>query len=151
MMNNSEILKIIVDLTETAKDGAEGYRLAAEATEDLDLQTILIAYGQQRQAFVSELHGLAAAHGGDTDTSGSVVGTLHRGWLNLKQAISSNDRAAILTECQRGDEHAVESYEDALNTPLPEDILAVVRLQLTEIRSVLEKISHLSALGKAAG
>ncbi len=149
-MENSEILKVINDLTETAKDGTEGYRLAAEATDDADLKSVLTSYGQQRQAFLSELQGLAAAHGGEADASGSVVGTLHRGWLNLKQAISSKDRIAILTECQRGEEHAVESYEDALNTPLPESVIPVLRLQLNEIRAVLAKITELANLGKAA-
>ncbi len=151
LMDNSEILKVLNDLTETAKDGTEGYRLAAESTEDLDLQSIFTNFSQQRQAFVSELEGLAAAHGGEADESGSVAGSLHRGWLNLKQAISSNDRAAILSECQRGDEHAVESYEDAINTPVPESVVAILRQQLTEIRSALEKVAHLADLGKAAG
>ncbi len=149
-MTNDETLKILDDLIQTAKDGTEGYRLAAESVEDADLASIFTAFSAQREAFVSELQGLAAGFGGDPADSATVVGTLHRGWINLKQAISSNDRAAVLAECQRGDEHAVESYEDAIGTPLPEPVQQILRPQLAFIREALEKIAHLANLGRAA-
>ncbi len=149
-MTNDEILKVLDDLTQTAKDGAEGYRLAADSTEDADLSAIFTTFSSRRQAFVSELQGLSAGFGGDPSASSSVVATLHRGWINLKQAISSNDRAAILAECQRGDEHAVESYSDALDTPLPMSILEILRSQLALINETLQKITHLADLGREA-
>lgn len=39
---------------------------------------------------------------------------LLRGWINLKAAVTGTDGAAIITECERGDEVAVKHYEDAL-------------------------------------
>ncbi len=150
-MNDEEILKVIEDLIETARDGAEGYRLAAESTEDHDLKRILQTHSGQRQAFVSELQGLAAGYGGDVDTSSSAVGSLHRGWMNLKQALSSNDRAAILEECQRGDEHAIESYEDALESPIPASVQAAIRPQADEIRAALAQMKTLADLNNTAG
>ncbi len=149
-MTNDETLKILDDLIQTARDGSEGYRLSADAVEDADLSAIFSTFSSQRDAFVSELQGLATGFGGDPTDSSTVAGTLHRGWINLTHAISSNDRAAVLAECQRGDEHAVESYEDAIGTPLPESVQQILRLQLTSIREALEKITSLADLGRAA-
>ncbi len=149
-MTKDETLKILDDLTQTAKDGSEGYRLSAEAVDDVQLSAIFLEFSAQREAFVSELQGLSAGFGGDPADSATLVGSLHRGWINLKQAISSNDRAAVLAECQRGDEHAVESYEDAIGTPLPEAVQQILRPQLAFIREALAKVTTLADLGRAA-
>ena len=52
--------------------------------------------------------------GGKADDHGSVTGKMHRGWINLKAAISSNEPHAVLSECERGEDAAVAAYREAL-------------------------------------
>ena len=50
--------------------------------------------------------------------SGSAAGALHRGWINLKSALTSGDDHAILAECERGEDSAVEEVSKALDNGL---------------------------------
>ena len=39
---------------------------------------------------------------------------MHRAWINLKSAITSGDDHAILAECERGEDSAVNEYKKAM-------------------------------------
>ena len=43
-----------------------------------------------------------------------AAGAVHRGWINLKTAISGNSTDAILNECENGDAAALKTYETGL-------------------------------------
>ena len=67
--------------------------------------------------------------GGDPETHGSVLGALHRRWLNVKTAITGKDEAAVLAECERGEDMAVVAYKDALAQDLPSDVRKLIAQQ----------------------
>ena len=67
--------------------------------------------------------------GGKPEHHGSVSGALHRGWVDVKSALSTRDNHAILAECERGEDVAKKRYRDALDKDLPADIRAVIELQ----------------------
>jgi len=70
------------------------------------------------QALLGHLaHRVARALGADVETSGSVAGSIHRGWINLKSALSTNEPHAVLAEAERGEDAAVAAYRKALDTP----------------------------------
>src|SRR5689334_14335909 len=93
-----EFVSRLNDLIETCKIGEEGYRLAADKVEDAELKSLFGRYAEQRAKFASDLQGEVRKLGGDPEDSGtSAVGeVLMRGWLNIKLALSSNDRKLIL-------------------------------------------------------
>ena len=104
MSNTTSILN---DLIETLKDGQEGFRAAAEDVKSSDLKTLFSEYSLQRSQFAGELQSLAHSLGEkEPETAGSVSGALHRGWINLKSALTSKDEQAILAECERGEDSA---------------------------------------------
>ena len=43
-----------------------------------------------------------------------VAGAIHRGWTGLKAALTSGNDHAILAECERGEDRAIEAYKKAL-------------------------------------
>ena len=45
------------------------------------------------------------------DDGGTLAGEFHRGWINLKAALSSNQTAQILEEVERGEKASLESYD----------------------------------------
>ena len=132
-------------LIETAQDGADGYRAASDDAKDPQLKQIFSQYATQRAQFVTELRNLAPAAGGDSDKGGSVSAAVHRGWINLKSVVTGRDDAAILDECERGDENAVQAYDKALASPLPAQAMSVVQRQASEVRSALERIRGMHA------
>lgn len=142
MSNNTSLLN---DLIETLKDGQEGFRSAAADIESSDLKTLFSEYSLQRSKFAGELQALVRSIGGEEpEAEGSVAGAVHRGWINLKAALTSKDEHAILSECERGEDAAVAEYEKVLeNQDLPQNIGAVVREQFSEVKAAHDRIRDL--------
>lgn len=120
---------ILNDLIETSKDGEEGFRAAAEDTKNAELQPLFLRRAGDCATGASELQQLVTRLGGKPEDSGTVAGAVHRGWVNLKAAVSSRTDLAILEECERGEDVAKASYTKALKETLPEDIRVVVQRQ----------------------
>ena len=131
------------DLIETCKDGERGFREAADGVQSSSLKTILNEYARQRSQFASELQNVVTRLGGDPRTSGSASGALHRGWMNLKSALTGKDDHAILEECERGEDAAVQNYQKVLAEDLPSDVRGVVEEQY---RQILEAHKRIRAL-----
>jgi uncharacterized protein (TIGR02284 family) len=138
----SKTTSIINDLIETLRDGQEGFRAAAEDVSSPELQTLFREFSQQRGQFVTELQVAAKDHGEDEpETSGSVAGALHRGWIDLKAALASRDEHAILAECERGEDSAVAEFKKAMESDdLSADVRAVVTRQFGVVKATHDRV-----------
>ena len=142
-ISNDDVISTLNNLIETCKDGQEGFQQAAEGVQNSQLKTLFYDFGQQRVRFAGELQGLVRELGGDPETSASTAGALHRGWINIKSAITGQDDEAILNECERGEDVAKSAYKDALEENLPSHIAAVVQSQYTEILAAHDQVKAL--------
>ena len=138
-----EYISTLNDLIQTCKDGEEGFRDSAEHVQMQDLRSIFNEYSRQRIQFATELQTLVSRIGGKPAEGGSVSGSLHRGWVNLKSALTGRDDHAILAECERGEDAAVRNYQDALAHDLPSDVRSVVEEQYRQILSAHNRIKSL--------
>lgn len=135
-------------LIETNRDSEDGYHAAAESAKDSDhaLHTLFHRYSQQRARFAGDLEQEVRTYGGEPSDSGTAVGSLRRGWLNLKAAITGGGVDSILAECDRVEESTLHTYEEVLHEDLPEYLKETIRLQHDEI---LEALQHIRALKDA--
>ena len=69
------------------------------------------------------------------DSSGPVKG--------LRAAVTGGDETALLAECDRAEQAALENYEDALHEALPDYLKEMIRQQHGEIQ---ESLQHIRAL-----
>ena len=74
---------------------------------------------------------------------------MHRGWLNVKTAITGKSDVAVLEECERGEDIAKKSYSRALAQPLPDAIRAVVERQYQGVLRNHDQIKMLRDEAKA--
>ena len=125
----SNITAVLNDLVETSKDGEKGFRTAAEDTKNGELKKLFLGRAQDCATGAVELQQQVAALGGKPDEGGSVAGALHRGWVNLKAAVTDRTDLAILEECERGEDVAKAHYRKALEEALPDDVRKVVQKQ----------------------
>lgn len=141
----SATTSILNDLIETLKDGQEGFRAAAEDVSSPDLKTLFREFSQQRSQFVTELQVVAKDFGEDEpENSGSVAGALHRGWINLKAALASRDDHAILAECERGEDSAVATFRNVIDSgDLPPNVQAIVQRQSGVIKATHDRVRTL--------
>ena len=131
----SDTISTLNKLIQTCKDGQEGFRQAAEAiTDDEDLKGFLFSCSLQRSKFAGELQNEVINLGEPQPAEGSsVTSTLHRGWINLKSAITGQDNHAILAECERGEDSAVADYKKAIASDLSEPLSEIVNRQFQEV------------------
>jgi len=149
-MANDNIISTLNNLIETCKDGQEGYKQAAEGVENSKLKSLFYEYSQQRAQFVGELQTLVRELGGDPETTSSVAGAMHRGWINIKSAITGQDEGAILNECERGEDVAKNAYKDALAQDLSSNVATVVRRQAEAVGQAHDKVKGLRDLNNSA-
>ncbi|MGH8593133.1 MAG: PA2169 family four-helix-bundle protein [Gammaproteobacteria bacterium] len=126
---NNQIISTLNDIIETCKDGEEGFRTCADNVQNGELQGMFRERSQRCAESVKELQSEVRRLGGDPDSHGSVSGALHRGWLNVKSAITGKDEAAVLAECERGEDVALQHYQDALREDLPSDVRNLIERQ----------------------
>lgn len=148
MASNEEVISTLNGLIETCRDGQNGFKAAAEGVQNSELKTLFYSYSQQRAQFVGQLQDEVRRLGGDPENTGSVAASLHRGWIDIKSAVTGGDDASIITECERGEDAAVKTYSDALGRDLPAGVRPVVERQFAAVKEAHDRIR---ALERASG
>ncbi len=143
VFTNDEVISLLNGLIETCKDGEQGYKEAAEGVQRSDLKSTFYEFSQQRSQFAGVLQGLVRSLGGDPESTGSFTGAIHRGWIDIKAAVTGQDESAVLNECERGEDHAKEAYEDALGKSLPANVEDVLRQQSQAVLAAHNRILEL--------
>jgi uncharacterized protein (TIGR02284 family) len=139
----TETIELLNNLVEICRDGSEGFKIAADDSKNLELQGIFRNYSLQRTAFASELRQLIVSLGGEAEKHGSVAGALHRGWINIKAAVSSNEPHAVLAEAERGEDAAVAAYREASEQIYDPAARDLVSRQFTAIKAAHDHIRDL--------
>lgn len=148
--DHDKTISLLNDLIEICQDGHHGFATAAEDAEDQDLRSIFEQYAMERSRFATELQTRIRSLGGDPDQHGSVSGKLHRGWIDLKSAIASNEPHAVLAECERGEDAAVKAYREALEKDLDLATRDIIARQYSSIQSAHDRVKQLRDSAKYA-
>lgn len=133
-IRNEEVVSTLNGLIETCKDGQNGFQTASEEVKNPQLKQLFAGFARQRAQFAAELQGEVRSLGGDPEQTGSTAAAIHRGWMDIKSAITGKDDEAIVAECERGEDSAVKNYEEALKKTLPANIRATVERQFQEVK-----------------
>jgi uncharacterized protein (TIGR02284 family) len=138
------------NLVHTLRDGQEGFRKASEDVKNTRLKDVFSRLSLQRAKFAGELEAELLTLGEeDPQNEGSTVaGAVHRGWMDLKAALTSNDEHAVLAEAERGEDSAVKEYKEALETELPEPIRKIVSKQAVDIKRAHDEVKTLRDAAK---
>ena len=146
-MELSQTTTILEGLNETLEDGREGFTKAAEKLEDDGHSQIAVKmreFATQREELSRELTSIASADGITFKTGdGSAAGALHRGWMSLKDALTGSDPHAVLAAAERGEDHAVDQYREALDKDLPAPIRDLVSRQATAVQAAHDQVRDL--------
>ena len=141
---------VLNNLIETLKDGQEGFRQAAEGVSNPKLRSLFRDYSEQRSRFATARQSEARSHGEtDPEIRSSATGALHRGWINLKSALTGGNEHAILAECERGEDSAVDEYKKTLDDGLSPSAQELVSRQFTEIKAAHDRIKSLRDAAKS--
>lgn len=116
---NTQGINICNRLIQTCQDSVDGFREAAGAVESAALKQLFERITEEREWMVTDLQGEIVSLGSEANDGGSLLAAMHRGWINLKSVISGHDENEILAECLRGEDVALEQFQDALGGEMP--------------------------------
>ena len=131
---NKEAISVLNDLIETSKDGQEGFKSCAEDIKHPELKALFAKRSADCAAAAAELQAQVRALGGDPETSTSVAGDLHRRWVDVKSVFTGKDEEAVINEAERGEDHSLKAYKEALEK--------ISKHNLVGIRDLVERQYH---------
>lgn len=116
MENQEKTVEVLNDLIEINNDRADGFDRAAKDLKDenIDLKATFEKFSDESRTNVTELAGLVGTQGEAPDTGNTILGSLHRAWIEIKASFGGDDRHSILSECERGEDAIKKAYRDAL-------------------------------------
>jgi len=142
-MTNDDAIDTLNHLISIAKDGVQGMSSAAEHAKSGQLKSTLQQLSQERGRVAAELQQTVRQLGGDPDRSGTTLGAVHRGWMNLKESVSLADDSSLVEECERGEDVAVKEFRDALGKTLPASVQQTVQSGFQQVKRSHDQIRQL--------
>jgi uncharacterized protein (TIGR02284 family) len=143
MTTDDTTISTLNDLIETCKDGEYGFKTCAERVQSASLRSVMSECAQSCREAATELQAEVARLGGKPEQESSISGTMHRGWVRLKEALGGDSDLSILEECERGEDAALARYRDAVKADLPAGVAALVRRQYEGAKRNHDRIRNL--------
>lgn len=141
--DRDDVIGTLNNLIETCKDGENGFHAASEKVVNAKLKTFFTDFSNQRARFAAQLQEEVRNLGGDPEKSGSAAASLHRGWMDIKATVTGDDDGPIISECERGEDSAVQNYKEALEEDLPPSVRSLVEKQFAAIKQAHDQIRAL--------
>ena len=131
-MKNDKTIEALNLLIQINNDRIEGYETAIKETNETDLKKLFTDLMSTSFKSKNELANEVTSLGGTSTESTKITGKFFRVWMDVKVALSKNDRKVILNSCEFGEQVAIETYDKVLknNTEdLNEEQLKMIQLQ----------------------
>ena len=144
-MHNDDVIATLNLLIETCYDGEFGFKACMERTKASNLQAVFAERMHDCASSAAELASEVVRLGGTPEDSGTVSGTVHRGWVAVREMLTGDDGddLAVLEECERGEDIALGRYRKALQEALPLDIQGIVARQMRGVQKNHDTIKSL--------
>ena len=111
MENNQAVVSALNDLVKINNDRIEGYQKAMELTEDSELKTLFQRLAMDSSKNINELSDhIFSIHGQPSQTT-TMSGKFYRAWMDVKAAFTGKDRHQLLSDCEYGEDMALEAYQ----------------------------------------
>ncbi len=117
-MDKQKTITVLNSIVQINNDRIEGYETAAKETEELDFKTMFADFIDTSEQCNADLVGEVEKLGGEPTKSTRVTGKIFRAWMDIKTALTGNDREAILNSCEFGEKAAQDAYTSVLKNDL---------------------------------
>src|ERR1700720_3174309 len=142
-MDHHDVIATLNNLLEISRDGEQGFRTCAEGVESPNLKALFQVAARRCAEGAAELEAQVRSLGGEPAQGGSISGSMHRAWTNIKSAITGMNEHAVLSECERGEDVAKAAYEAALQKNLPADVRTLVDRQYQGVKANHDRVRNL--------
>ncbi len=139
-LSDQRLSILMSGLTSACRQGATGFRQADMILDDPGLTPRLTQVAVQLDRSAAALEEELHRHAGRFDREGPV----HPAWEELRGEIAgARTRAGVLGGLERGVDHTLALFREALHEPLPEELRVVVGAHFHEIETVRHRVGAL--------
>ena len=131
-----EILDELREILKKNDDASKGYEKAADNADSHRLGTYFRDKASGRKGFNQKLRSEIKGSFPDYDGEGTIAGSMHRAWMDVKSLFSADDDESMLEESITGDRAAVEEYNDIIGY---ENLAPGLRELLTSQRDEIQR------------
>jgi uncharacterized protein (TIGR02284 family) len=144
-MPTTSLTDALEELAKLARDGELGYRTAAGDAKDSDLQQMFNDLARERGEIADELESHIRKLGGKVpQKGGTMAGSAHRMFVDLKSALTGGNRKAVLNEVARGENIAEAAYDAMKKMDMPADLKPVISRQHDKVKAARDRVRELA-------
>ena len=144
-ISNENLIEDLNDIIVKNYDAAKGFKNASTNIELQELKEVFLKCSIQRNKFAGELQQEIRNLGGEPKHESSAISAMHRAWMDVKSAVSSDEEEAILGACVTGEEAAVKEYDELIDQNIPSNIKEIIQVQRNIVNDTLQSIKILRA------
>jgi len=134
-LSNKEVEETLRSVIQTLVDGQEGFQTIGEHLKDETLRRYFAAESLKRARFRGEIEEALHQEGvHDVKEKGTVAGTVHRTWGDIKAHLGGGDHTLLETS-EAGEDAAKEAYQETLKKELPLPIKQLLNTQYAHIQT----------------
>lgn len=139
MEYSKEVSRELNKLLAKNYDAEKGYKEAAEKIKHPKMKQFLENQVKMRFGFGNEIKKEIENYGETPEKEGSARGAVHRAWMDLKTAMSSDKAGKVMDEVVRGEKDAIHDYNTViLNKDLPPATKRILEGQRTKIEQAAQ-------------
>lgn len=137
---DKETINGLQELITINLDSAEGFTHAAESIENRDIGMYFRRCGDRRRQFAGELQRTVGLNGTEPKDDGSVKGTVHRWWLDIRGTVTGGDEHGVLAEAERGEDAIKAKYEEIIKKTTGSPLNTVLHRQYASVKETHDTI-----------
>jgi len=145
-MEKEQTIDVLNSLITINNDRIEGYETASEETTEQDLKNLFAQFTRTSVKCKQELVNEVTQLGGTATEGTKITGKFFRVWMDVKAALTGNNRKSILDSCEYGESEAVDTYEDVLTNDsehLSAEQQRMISMQLASIKTDRETVKSM--------
>jgi uncharacterized protein (TIGR02284 family) len=134
-LSNKEVEETLRSVIQSLIDGQEGFLAIGEHLKDETLRRYFAAESLHRAQFRGNIEEILHQDGvHDVKEKGTVAGTVHRTWGDIKAHLGGGDHT-LLETAEAGEDSAKKAYQEALEKELPLPIKQLLDAQYAHIQA----------------
>ena len=151
MADTSHDIRTLNSLIATVIDSIDGYAESAKDAGSSRFASMFNDRAAERRQVLTRLQAEVGRLGGNPEDDGTAAAAAHRGFVNLKSAVTGQDDKAVIDEVERGEDHIKHKFESALDDgDLSPGVRDVIRECFISVKQGHDQMSALKHSMEAA-
>lgn len=130
-------------LIEALNDGIDFYDHAARQTTNTHYQDLFLKMGRLKGAIVADLKAEVAHQGESPDQDGTWLGSVRKGYADLKATVSKDADAAYISSLEEQEDRVLHAFRDALGGDQPPKVRELASRYLPEVQQMHDRMRAL--------